>query len=100
MRAPYTHEELQSLVPKIKEELEQLEAEEGPVKPIPPLAKEECIDYLFRIISAASDRPLTRSECFLFGQVLAQFEQSVIAETLGKKGRYYVLPEEVINKRL
>jgi len=96
----WTHEELQAMIPKIEDRLDEAEAkakEEGcTLKPLPSLTEEECKDYLFRLLDAASARTLTLDECYLHGQILAQFEQAVIARCLGKKGRYYVISEDNI----
>lgn len=97
-RIPWTHNELQSMIPKIEARLEEAEAEakeEGTtLKPLPPLTEQECLEYFWRLMDSASQRPLTLEECGLHGQLLSQFQQSVMARCLGKKGRYYVISED------
>lgn len=96
-RVPWTHEELQVLIPKLEAKLKAVEDEEGgDVKPVPPLTKDECLDYFWRLMDSAAVRPLNKQEIFIHGQLLAQFEQAILAERLGKKGRYYVIPEDKI----
>lgn len=101
MNKPWTHEELRAMLPAARANLEKLEAEiteqdGADVKAVPPSTKEECMDYLWRLMDIAVERPLQRKEITLFGQLLAQFEQSILAERLGKKGRYYCIPEDKI----
>lgn len=97
-RIPWTHEELQAMLPKVEAQLEQAEAEakeEGAIlKPLPPMTVEECKEYFWRLMDSAAERPLTLDECGLHGQLLAQYEQAVMARFLGKKGRYYVISED------
>jgi hypothetical protein len=99
MNKPWAHEELHEFFPEAKTRLEkqirEIEANEE-ARPLPPLSKDECIKYFFRLMDAAVERPLTRKETFIHGQLLAQFEQSVLAESLGKQGRYYVISEDHI----
>lgn len=99
-KSPWTREELNELIVNIEKAADKIEDEEAEfgndIKPVPPLTKQEALDYLNSIIDIGSNRILTRQECFIHGQLLAQFEQSIIAEHLGKKGRYYVIPEEKV----
>jgi len=96
-RVPWTHEQLQALIPKVEADLKRVEDEEGgDVKPVPPLTKDECLEYFWRLMDSAAQRALTKQEIFIHGQLLAQYEQSILAERLGKKGRYYVIPEDQI----
>lgn len=101
-RTPWSHEELQEMIPAMKSQLDaemsEVEAQEPGIKPLPPLATEECLDYFCRLLDVASERPLTREECFIHGQLLSQYAQAVIAEKMGKKGRFYVVSEEDIMK--
>lgn len=101
MNQPWTHEELKALLPVMREELGRLEAEiaeedGAEVRAVPPSTKEECLDYLSRLMQIAMTRPLERREVTLHDQLLAQFEQAILAERLGKKGRYYCIPEDKI----
>lgn len=93
-RVPWTREELQTLIPKLEKQLAEAEAEhEEEIKPLPLLNKEECLDYFYRLMDIAAERPLTKRECFMHGQLLAVFEQQVMAQILCKNpGRYYVIP--------
>lgn len=97
-RIPWTHEELQAMLPRVEAQLEKAEeeakAEGATLKPLPPLTEEECKQYFWRLMDSAADRPLTLDECGLHGQLLAQYEQAVMARCLGKKGRYYVISED------
>lgn len=99
-RKPWTREELSQMLPPLQDLLEQIEKEEAEVgneiRPVPPLTKEEAVGYLTNLVEHGKNRNLTRQECFMHGQLLAQFEQAIIAEHLGKKGRYYVIPEDKI----
>jgi hypothetical protein len=102
-RIPWTHEELQALIPACKEEMSQIEEEEFAdsgtrIKPLPPLTKNECLDYFWRLTKVAEQRPLTREETFVHSELVAQFEQAVLAERMGYKGRYYVVSQEQIEE--
>lgn len=101
---PWTHEELQAAIPKLEKGLDQIVAEEAEqgneVKPLPAMTFEECREYFDRIMDIASERPLTKSECFIHGQLLCCFEMAVRAEMLGKKGRYFVFSQESIEQML
>lgn len=101
-RIPWTREQLNEMIPKLDALLAEAEAsQEEEVKPMPPMTYDECFDFLLRLMDAAGERPLTQRECFMHGQLLAVFEQQVIAKTLGfKQGRYYVIPEEKLNELL
>lgn len=46
----------------------------------------------------ATMRMLTEAEAFIGGQLLAQFQHATRATMLGKKGRYYVISEEEIER--
>lgn len=102
MRTPWTREELEYLIPQLEEKLvedEQSQREDqlhgqDEVKPLPPMTMDECKDYIWRMMDAAKERPLTSRECFIFGQLLQALQQCVMAEMLGKKGRYYVVSED------
>lgn len=97
MSPAWTFEEIEAFIPKLKQELEETEAEfEGKVKGFPPMTKEEAKDYLLRLGNLAEERPLTKEEAFAHGQLLCVYEQSIRAEMLGKKGRYFCISEEQI----
>jgi hypothetical protein len=97
MDLPWTRAELNQLLPKIEASIAEIAAtQEEPVKGLPPLTSQECLDLFFRILDIAATRPLTQRECFIHGQLLAQYKGAIIAETLGKPGRYYVVSEEEV----
>jgi len=100
-RFPYTRAQLDAMIPKIEAQLKEEEAyaeEAGTINGMPPMTKEECVDYLGRLVDVGKERLLTRKECFMHGQLLAVFEQAIMAEMLGKKGRYFVISEDQIAK--
>lgn len=102
-RVLWTRTELDALIPTINNELTQIENkyEEVFVKPIPPMNKEECIEKLISLVEGAKITPITDQQAFIHGQLLAQFEMSVRAETLGHpRGRYLVIDSEMINEML
>lgn len=97
IRVPWTREELDELLPKLEADLAELEggqAEE--VKPLGPMSVAECLDYFWRLLELAKHRPLTESECFLFGQLVNVFQQACWAEARGHKGRCFVIPEDAV----
>jgi hypothetical protein len=101
---PWNREELEYLIPKLEEKLDRVEEEQRDsqlhgqeeVRPMPPMEVDECVGYLIRLVDAASKRPLTSREIFMHGQLLCVFKQAVMAEMLGKKGRYVVVSEDGI----
>lgn len=76
------------------------EAVDQNVKPLPPMTGDECMEYLIRLIDTAAGRPLMSAECFVFGQLLAQFRQASWVEAMGIKERCYVIPEAHIDAYL
>jgi hypothetical protein len=107
-RVPWTFDDLEYLIPKLEKDLDDAEEEQKKeqlpgqeeVKPLPPMTEGECIEYFNRLLDAAGTRALTARECFLHGQLLAQFKQASIAAALGKKGRFYVISENDIAQML
>jgi hypothetical protein len=99
-RQPWTQEQLQELLPKLKAEIAREEAQDPNIRPLPPMTVDECKDFFYRLNDIASTRPLTGDECCIMGQLLAVFQYAVRAETLGRKGRYFVLSEEDINRMM
>ena len=94
MRPAWTHEELAWLRRVTQDSLERTEAEHASARGLPPLTEEECRDLIHSMLDLASERALDTEECFLFGQLLAQFKMSIEARMLGKKpGRYFVMSE-------
>ncbi len=93
----WTHEELEALIPIIDQKLKIIEED---FKPLPPLTKEECLEYFTRFYNIANTRALALHETFLMGQLLSCFEHAIKAEMLGKKGRYIVMSEDEINERM
>ena len=100
MKLPWTRDEIAVLIPKLKKSIEITEAEDEDIRPLPPMDIEECKELFFRMIDNATNRPLTNAEHCLCGQILANFQHAVRAETLNKKGRYFVLSEDEINGML
>jgi len=99
MNIPWTREELQALIPKLKQEMADIEAEEPhEIRPLPPMTREEVMDYFYSLMDIAATRPLTSAECFIHGQLLCNYQHAVRAELLGKKGRYFVVSEDEIEK--
>ena len=100
--ATWSHAELQALIPLMNAQLKQMEAaEDFEVKPLGPMTQDEARELINRILATAETRQLTRQECFLHGQLLAQFAAACIAEVLtGKKGRFLVVSEDDINRQL
>lgn len=100
-RLPWTMEQLDKLLPKLEDELDEIEGEEeGEVNPVGPLTQEEAEDYIYRIMTIATQRVITSSEKFLCGQLISTLKMAVQAETLGykEKGeRYFVASEKDIN---
>lgn len=98
-RRSWTQAELDVLIPKVEQRLAAMEEEWGQeVRGLGPMTPGECLDYLNRLLDHAVERPLTHQECFLHGQLMACYEMAVRAEMLGKKGRYFVVSEEQINR--
>jgi hypothetical protein len=97
-RLPWTPEELEKLIPKVKASLEELEAEDEDIRPLAPMTAEECKELFFRLLNTAITRMLTKNEIDILSQLLACFEMAIRAETLGKKGRYIVLHEDDIKR--
>jgi hypothetical protein len=95
-RFPLTHDEVEALIPILEEDLAAIEAEHEDARPLPAMTAEESKGRLLRLIGVATTRPLTRSEDFLCGQLLACYAMAIRAEMLGKKGRYFVVSEDDI----
>lgn len=95
----WSHEELQAMIPVAKRRLAEAEAQQPfEVRGLPPLALEECLEYFSGLMDLAAKRPLTPQEVFLHDQLLSQFRQATWAEALGKKGRFYVIPESALEE--
>lgn len=102
MRAPYTLDELWALLPAIHAHLAQdladVEVENPNARPLPIMSREECEEAFNRLMQLASERALTNAECFLQGQLLANYRLVVRSETLGYKGRYWTLSESDLQR--
>lgn len=95
----WTLEELRALVPKLDAELREMEAEQPfNVKPIGPLTRDEAHELLIALLDQAERGALTPEQGFVGGQLLAVFEQAVIAQTLGRHGRYMVVSEAELDE--
>ena len=96
-RIPWTREELNALIPKIAQDLDKIEIDQGGnIKPLPPMTLAECGDLFSRLLDIAATRTLTNDECFMHGQLLSCYRHAVQAEMLGRKGRYFVVSEDEI----
>lgn len=99
VRLPFTRDELNVLIPKLDQHLQDMEdAEPFDVQPIGCLTLEECHEYFGRLLDAAAVGPLSRQQCFLHGQLLCVFKNACRAEMLKKPGRYFVVSEEDLLK--
>jgi len=96
MTSPWTHEELEEIKSRLKERIDRTEAEHPNIRGLPPMALDEAKDLLLALASTAMERVLTEDEAFLHGQLVAAFGMAVRAETLGHRGRYYVISEQDI----
>lgn len=94
VRTAYTRDQLDNVLQKTKTEMEAFESEFPTVRPLPAMTAEECEDMFDRLMDQAEQRPLTREECFLHGQIVTCFLHAVRAETLGKPGRYFCVSED------
>ncbi len=101
MRSPWTRDELNTMLRSTERRIEATEAEMPGVRPVPLLLEDECRKLMDGLLDKAELRVLTREESFLFGQLLAQYRMAVQAAVLGKKGgRYFVISEDDIERRL
>lgn len=99
-RLPWTHEQIDELIPRVKQHLADQEANDPELRPLPPMTVDECKEYFFRFVDIASTRPLDEKESGILGQLLSVFQFAVRAETLGKKGRFFIISEDDINKMM
>ena len=97
-RLPYSLAELRAMIPRLEAGLAEIESEFPNARPVPPLAADEVLELLHGLMGAAASRSLTRDEIFLHGQLLCSYKMAVQAETLGKKGRYFVVSEEDLHR--
>lgn len=97
-RLPWSRDELKALLPKLESRLAEAEADNPECRPLPPMSLDEVFDYFDRLLSIATSRAITGSERFLFEQLLSNFRMAILAQSLGKKGRYFVLSEDDISK--
>jgi hypothetical protein len=81
---PWTRQELHDLLPKLKEEMEQIQ-QEANCRPLPPMTMDEARNFIHRLHYEAERRLLTKEETFLLSQLLAAHEMAVRANTLGMK---------------
>lgn len=98
MNLPWTHEELQALLPKLKQEMADIEVNEPHIRPLPPMSLDEVMNYFDSLMDIAAERPLKPEECCIHGQLLCNYRHAIRAELLGKRGRYFVVGEEEIDK--
>lgn len=94
MRAEWTYEELEAMKAGLLEGIERTERENPNIRPLPPLEEGEARSLLQTLAETATYRLLTVDEEFLVGQLLSVFRMAVIADAMGKKGRYFVVSRE------
>jgi len=94
MQSPWTYEELERMKQSLSASLDQTEKDRPNIRPLPPLSEEEAIDLLNVLIGTAHRRTLTEDEAFLHGQLLSCFRMAVRADSLGRKGRFFVLRQD------
>lgn len=99
-RTPWTQEQLDGFLSKLETEIVRVEDENPNARPLPPMTVDECKGFFGRLLDIAHARALDAEECLLMGQLLAVFQFAVRAETLGKKGRFFVMSEEDVNNIL
>lgn len=97
-RRPYTRDELNALLPRLSTELLAVELAYPNARPLPPMLRQEALDYIGRVLTEARSKPLTAANHFLVGQLLSIFEQAIRAEMLGLHGRWYCIPEATIQR--
>ena len=96
-RRPYTLDELRALLPRLRAELLAV-LKHPSCRPLPPMLREEALDFIGRILTQARSEPLTAENHFLLGQLLSVFEQAIRAEMCGLKGRWYCISESTIQQ--
>jgi len=75
---PWTHRELEQLIPAMHGKSAGDEFANAP--PLPALTVGECQKYLHRLLDYARVRPLTPHEIFLHAQLLGAFEMALTAK--------------------
>jgi hypothetical protein len=81
-KLPWTREEIDRLKESLRREITEIEGEFPDAKPLPPMSIEECMELFSALMDSAHERPLTREECLLHGQLLCVFQMAVRADTL------------------
>ena len=97
-QSPYSREELAALRKRLEEQLGDLERDYPEVRPLPPMDEEEAKALLLGLMETATIRLLTVDESFLAGQLLSAFRMAVQAGMLGKRGRFFVIEEEALDR--
>jgi hypothetical protein len=100
MNHPYSHEELTDLRRRLGTRIEEHERENPNIRPLPPMTVEEAKEFILAFADAAATRVLTTDEVTLIGQGLAVYKMAVEAEMLKRKGRYFVLSEEDLERMM
>jgi hypothetical protein len=100
MREPWTQADLEQLLPRIAGKVAAAKFSDPDIRPLGPMTVDECRDLFCRLLDLATERPLTRAECFLHGQIEAVMIMAAKAEALGYKGRHFVVPEDEILDRM
>lgn len=100
-RLHWTQEELKQVRARLKAEvIAQESLAPADAKPLPPMTVDEARDWIGLILTIAEQWPLTPSEAHLHGQLLCIFMHAVRAETLGRRGRYFVIHESEVAERV
>jgi len=95
---PWTHEELEEMKAELSAALDKTERERPEVRPLPPMTEGEALALLNALVGTAETRPLTGDEAFLHGQLLSCFRMAVRADTLGHKGRFFVISQDDVER--
>src|SRR5262249_22512968 len=99
-RRQWTRAELDAALACTEARLAETEADYRDARPVPPMTVEECLGYGQALMDLARGRPLTRQECFLHGQLMSVLIHAATAEALGYRGRYFVIPEDLVEQAL
>ena len=99
-RLPYTRHELNRMFRTADKKRKKYEEKYPEARPLPPMTEDECQEMFYRILDIAAERALTLEECFLHGQLLAQYRSAVWGTARGYKGRVFVVHEEALDALL
>ena len=91
-RPMMTFDELNALLPKLRDRIDRDEAEYG-CQYLPVMTADEAKSRMARIVDETEFRLLTKQERFLLGQLIGSFQLAVTAEAQGLKGRWICIHE-------